>query len=132
MTALAVPGNSGLPDDAFTWRFLGGPEVIEVYDSTFTVNALSKGVLLGADLTMTGATGVGPCFASLAIGGVTFYWDSQSTGEGSGITFAWRGQLPIIGGDQLHWYASQPGSDLSVSSVMWGYVNPRVVTTPHP
>lgn len=128
MTALVVSGNSGLPDDAFPFRFKQGPVPISVFSFSKAFNQMHA-VLLGGDLTMTGAAGIGPCFASMALGGVIFYWDSQSTGEGQGITFAWRGQLPLGHGDVITWAAQQPASDLSVSCVMWGYFLPRIIET---
>lgn len=112
-----------MPELALPWKSLGGPENISTYEHDIVPNAL-RYVVLGIDLTMTGVDTIGPCFCSFAIGGHIFYWDSQSTGEGLGITFGWRGQIPIQKGDVLIIAADQPSTDLVVSSIAWGYCYP--------
>jgi hypothetical protein len=49
-------------------------------------------------------------FASGSGAELAFYYDSQSTGEGLGVWFSWRGALPFHGADALQVYATSSGS----------------------
>lgn len=82
----------------------------------------SGGLLLGVDMTATQANPV-QCFASLQLGtgGPIFYWDSQSTGEGNGITFGWRGQLKIDVSVELICTLTA-ASTITLGIVAWGLV----------
>lgn len=53
--------------------------------------------------------------------GPIFYYDSQSTGEGLGIWFSWRGTLPLAPNDAV----SIKGT--SVSNLAWGGVISGIV-----
>lgn len=46
--------------------------------------------------------------------GAAFYYDSQSTGEGNGIWFSWRGALPLAPTDTLNCVGT------SASNITWG------------
>lgn len=53
------------------------------------------------DITATGAEPV-QCFASVqGVIGEAFYYDSQSTGEGLGVRFTWRGQYALDIGERV-------------------------------
>jgi hypothetical protein len=48
--------------------------------------------------------------------GCTFYYDSQSTGEGNGVWFSWRGALPLALSDQLII------ASVSSATIQWSHV----------
>jgi hypothetical protein len=85
-------------------------------------------VLTGIDTTATQANPV-QCFTNYSLGGSTiFYWESQSTGEGNGVTFSWRGALPLPFGQTLvvdiHAVAT-----IHLAGVAFGYVTPDLGIT---
>lgn len=121
MPAVFVPGLAGMPPDAMPWRYAQGP----FSSSNFGPDAQSGiyFVLLGVDITATQDQPV-QCWVGLAINGNIFYWDSQSTGEGLGVTFAWRGQILIQPGEHLKADCTS-ASTIQWGCVMWGYSLPR-------
>lgn len=58
-------------------------------------------LILGIDWTATQDEPV-QCFTHLLYAGsFLFYWDSQSTGEGLGVRWSWRGALPLAQGQVI-------------------------------
>lgn len=78
-------------------------------------------IITQIDFTATLAEPV-QCFFAAAlwpnslVSGPTFYYDSQSTGEGNGVWFSWRGCLRLDNADAVAIVAS------SASSIVWGGV----------
>jgi hypothetical protein len=71
-------------------------------------------VLTGIDATATQAEPI-QCFfdAQLVYNTseiATFYWDSQSTGEGNGVWFSWRGAIPLALGEGLNLNGTSSGT----------------------
>lgn len=96
---------------------------------TYTPSVGGSGfLLLGVDMTCTQANPV-QCFANCQFGsgGPIFYWDSQSTGEGNGVTFGWRGQLLIPVSTQLI-CALTAASSITMGIIAWG-LRGQLVTT---
>jgi hypothetical protein len=89
-------------------------------------SAASSWIITQLDYTATQAMPV-QCFFAAEVwrnggtSGPTFYYDSQSTGEGNGVWFSWRGALPLAPNDALAVVAS------SVSAIVWGGVVSGVV-----
>jgi hypothetical protein len=48
--------------------------------------------------------------------GPAFYYDSQSTGEGNGVWFSWRGALPVLFEEQVFFEAT------SSATIDWGCI----------
>jgi hypothetical protein len=99
VAALVVAGAAWLPADAIPARLVHKQQAVETdpFYASFGVSTADYGtfVVTHADCTLSGAEPIGPIFASLWIGSVQVYYDSQSTGEGLGVTFAWRGMVPF-------------------------------------
>jgi hypothetical protein len=87
---------------------------------TFTPEAGGSGLLLlGVDWTATQGTGSYNVYAQVASGPI-FYWDSQSIGEGNGVTYAWRGQLIVNPGEQLSCQIVGGSSTAVLGIIAWG------------
>jgi hypothetical protein len=78
-------------------------------------------IVTGIDFTATQAEPV-QCFLAAELwinggtSGPTFYYDSQSTGEGNGVWFSWRGAIPLAPTDAIGIIAT------SASNIVWGGV----------
>jgi hypothetical protein len=77
-------------------------------------------ILLGVDWTASGANPV-QCFTALQLAppGGNFYWDSQSTGEGNGVRWSWRGALLIPHGKTLSCVTIAVAT-INFGGIMWG------------
>jgi hypothetical protein len=80
-------------------------------------------VLLGADMTATQAEPVQVFAHLVGNAGEIFYWDSQSTGEGNGVTFSWRGYYPLEHNDTIDAYVTA-ASGIIMGIVLWGCLVP--------
>lgn len=80
----------------------------------------------GVDWTATQAAPV-HCFTHLELAptGSIFYWDSQSTGEGNGVRWSWRGDLPLEAGEGLRVVGTADGS-IQWGAVAWALIQPRL------
>lgn len=56
----------------------------------------------------------------------SFYYDSQSTGEGLGVYSSWRGELALDPGDVLEVLVTylSGSTSLTVGIAAWGYITP--------
>lgn len=83
-------------------------------------NAFSgTALLLGVDAAATDAEPI-QCFLALGITGCQwFYTDSQSTGEGLGVRWTWRGQIPIYENDVFYYRFSASGP-INFGITAWG------------
>jgi hypothetical protein len=78
----------------------------------------------GIDVCAYGAQPV-HCFANLVSPlGYTFWWDSQSTGEGLGVRWNWRGAIPVRYFQSLT-FSATADANISWGGVMWGQTAPR-------
>lgn len=129
MTALLTP-SSNLYIPATVNRVLAqGQTTGTALTVTYTPSVGgSGGLLLGVDMTCTQANPV-QCFANIQLGsgGPIIYWDSQSTGEGNGVTFGWRGQLYVSPSVHLN-CALTAAASITMGIVVWGLVGQLVTT----
>lgn len=127
MPAVFVPGNSLLPDDSLPWRFVLH-SFVPSGDSSYTYtngdHSESMGLLLGVDVTVTDSISTPQIFLTVDLTGCQFYRDSQTIGEGAGIDFAWRGQLPMYPNEHLNWTLTGTDSHCTVGLTAWGVVGP--------
>lgn len=126
MAALSVPGVTLMGGELRPKRFAAGTSSTSSLEVSYAVGiGQSQILVLGVDITATQAEPVGPLFASAGITDTgPFYWDSQSTGEGLGVTFSWRGQMPVFAGETV--YANISGSSLGavLCAYIWGVIGP--------
>jgi hypothetical protein len=118
MAALVVSGNSLLTDDSFPFIQRGAASSVSSYTTTITGPAHACYLVLGFDFALGPDEPVQTWFTA-ANGSSVFYRDSQSTGEGLGVTYAWRGQLPITSGFGLT-LACTMFSTISLGWIVWG------------
>lgn len=79
-------------------------------------------IILGLDLVAAGAE-PSQCFCSFSVpNNCTIFYDSQSTGEGNGIRFTWRGQIPLGPSESMQVYFS------SAMSITWSYAISGLLT----
>lgn len=109
-------------------RWVATGEVLTTsFDVSFTPPAVqaSTWLLTGVDWTATQAQPV-HCFTHLALGPeiTIFYWDSQSTGEGLGVRWSWRGDLPLFPGDELIIHGDSSAA-IVWSATAWGILAPE-------
>lgn len=105
MSFLLPGAPPALPPDAFEYALIRNSASSNSLSSTFTASNGNKATIVVTSIEMT-ATLVEPsqwyAEAWLNSVGYPFFHDSQSTGEGLGISFYWRGRLIIDNGDSLH------------------------------
>lgn len=83
-------------------------------------------IILGMDATAWG-TSPDQCFAQFYVPTSTSVWyDSQSIGEGLGIRFTWRGQIPIGTSETVSFYFNAASATNWAVSV-WGLLTPHPV-----
>lgn len=76
-------------------------------------------LILGCDIVASGAEPV-QCFVNLQVpAGQQIYYDSQSTGEGLGVRFPYRGQVPVLPNES---FAVQVSSSAAITwyATVWG------------
>lgn len=115
---LALPiENHGKPAILGEWATTG-TSTTQTYHNAGGLQA----ILLGVDWTATNANPV-QCFAHLTYqpSGATFFWDSQSTGEGNGVRWQWRGALPIPVGYGVD-CVTTASATIVLCGVMWGVI----------
>lgn len=107
----------------------GYPAILLDWNTTgtsFSQSATNPGgypwVLLGVDWTATQAEPI-QCFTGMTLTphGGTFFYDSQSTGEGNGVRWQWRGMLVIPYTYELTVFGSASGS-IDWGGVAWGII----------
>lgn len=132
MTALVVPGPGGVPPNSIPQR-LGRQQTTATsltlgYTNPYTGVTV---IVTHIDITATGAEPV-QCFAHAEDDiGVRFYWDSQSTGEGNGVSFNWRG-LYVLSHLESVYAIITAASSIILGATINGYILPPVVTPTSP
>lgn len=72
-------------------------------------------LILGFDAVAQGSEPI-MCFCQFtAPAGIFLYYDSQSTGQGLGVRFQWRGQSPLFTGEAAE------GRGISSGSINWSF-----------
>ena len=92
MAALVVPGPAQPPPGAM-------PKLLGRYNGTASSHTMTftngtrglLAVVTHCDATFTGVSPIQTFFNLVDEIGCIPYWDSQSTGEGNGVTYSWRG-----------------------------------------
>lgn len=81
-------------------------------------------VIEGIDWTASRANPV-QCFTQLVFNtnSAYFFWDSQSTGEGNGVRWSWRGSLALALGDAVT-ILGQASASITWGAIAWGYQLP--------
>lgn len=99
------------------WNVVG-----TAHTQTYTNSGGVPAILLGADWTATQANPV-QCFTQMFYntGGAIFFWDSQSTGEGNGVRWSWRGALIIPAGQGVS-IVTTAVSAITLGGIMWGAI----------
>lgn len=83
-------------------------------------------LICGIDATATGDPSSGPIDCDFTLNGTNFYHDSQSIGEGRGITFSWRGMHILKDLEDLQVFMHLGVNTANVGFLAWGLV----MTTP--
>ena len=124
MPAVFVPGGPYLPPGTFPLRlFSANYSAVASATTTFIneVNALV--IIAGIDAVATNGSAAGPVYTDFFLQGVDFYHDSQSIGEGQGVTFSWRGAHLLEPGEQLDAQMVCISGEIdSMSAVGWGII----------
>lgn len=116
-------GGLSLPLPTFGTPYILGNFNALTSGETFTFSYGLAGVfiLLGVDWAATIEEPV-QCWTGLELNSHGyFWWDSQSTGEGLGVRWQWRGALPMRDGDVFGVYFDAAAS-INVAGVLWGVV----------
>lgn len=124
MAGLTIPSSNALTEGHFGGLFLIHTATTSSF--TYTYNppeAAAMSYVLGVDMVAARATVTTQCFCDMYILTSAFYHDSQSIGEGGGVTFSWRGQIPLISGQTLT-VDGESDSDAHWSVVAWGIWGP--------
>lgn len=103
---------------------LGAGAQNETFEPSSYPNAVYT--LLGIDTVCSGAEPSQITMAFwLGAAATQFYYDSQSTGEGLGVRFSWRGQLPVRAGYPAGITGNViSGPAVDWSGIFWGLVMP--------
>lgn len=97
------------------------------FDFLGAAAAAGTTLVMGMDVVASGAEPV-QCFCALQLPrGVTVFYDSQSTGEGLGVRFTWRGQIPIGGTDEGSVVVRSSGT-IPWAVTVWGITIPGLYT----
>lgn len=121
-----MPGGPGTPEKGFPALFA----IDKSSGSTSRSAGFTNGevgmvyVVTAVDMTCTGAEPV-QCFANITgILGEIIYWDSQSTGEGLGVSFNWRGFYIVEIGNPFH-AAMTSASSIAMGIAINGFKVPQ-------
>lgn len=121
MPAVFVPGGPYIPPGTAPLRLLhvNGTGSSE-FDALQTNTSGRMWVVCGIDAVCTDLGSVSAIECDASVGGVTFYHDSQSIGEGGGVTFAWRGQHQMYPEDDLLVTLKQLDVTTEANVMAWG------------
>lgn len=127
MSTGSDPANGGfwVPDGVFTLF----QDTSASASSSFSMSLPSQlsgsaSLLQGVDVTATGANPI-QCFAHLTSpAGSIFWWDSQSTGEGNGVRWTWRGGLWVRHTQTVTFTGSTASGSINWGGIMWGILIP--------
>ena len=130
MSTAEVPSSNLWIPYSFPRRFISysgtGTNISQTVTNNVFINSMY--VILGCDLVASGSEPV-QCFVNLQIPqGVQVYYDSQSTGEGLGVRFPWRGQIPLFYNDTLEVDVSSNASInwyITVWGLLWSTAVPE-------
>lgn len=122
-----MPSSTGRPSALIRVMDSGqllGANFLATYSVPLTGGSTIR--LQGVDWTATQSFPV-HCFTHLQLqpNGTIFYWDSQSTGEGNGVRWSWRGDLPLGVGDGFQVVGTADGS-IQWGAVAWALIEPRL------
>lgn len=92
------------------------------FDYYAALPAGHNGIILGIDVICTDFPTVSDIVVNYFINNIAFYHDSQTIGEGAGVDYAWRGQLPYLNGEHVKATVVGSAASTTVSCVMWGLV----------
>jgi hypothetical protein len=115
MTATGIASSNLYYPGGVPCRFLSHTELssgntVSVQPSLSNVGSV---LVLGFDAVASGASPV-QCFIDFQVPiGFQVFYDSQSSGEGNGVRFTWRGQAPLMFNERLATKFS------SVSNITW-------------
>lgn len=129
MPAVFVPGGPYLPPGSLPFRPMANDEEGTSSLSSIYTNATpALMVIAGIDVTAQNGSAAGPLFCSCAIGTAVFYWDSQSIGEGGGVTFSWRGAHMLFPDETLTVDLECPSGGVDkMSTLCWALAVPSPV-----
>lgn len=120
MTALSVPSSNALPAKHFGLRLISYHTSAAGFLQSYSPGwGGAMTYCLGIDVTAVQGTSPEQTFVDMLINGSCFYHDSQSIGEGAGVTYSWRGQLPISTGETLTVIGTSADTE-NWSCVAWG------------
>lgn len=132
MSTAEVPSSNLWFDDAFPLRLIS--YAVTSSGGTVTYDTGPEpaplAIILGCDIVASGSEPI-QCFVNLQIPtGIQVYYDSQSTGEGLGVRFPWRGQIPLADGEDVSVQFSSSGS-INWYVTVWGVTGfrPAVIGT---
>lgn len=130
MSFLLPPPAPAVPEGAWPVNFgrFGGLHTSFNIDVTNTHTG-SLWIVTCVDATCTGAEPV-QCFCSMTANSVaTVFYDSQSTGEGVGVSFFYRGQIVLAHSDDLEVLLTSSAT-INMGIAISGYVIPQPPDTP--
>lgn len=120
-----VPGNTLFWPNSLPERFISSSQTgtSGSYQHIPNVNIPGGQLILGIDFVASGSEPIQLFVNAQGPSGIQFYYDSQSTGEGNGVRFVWRGQLPLHASETLsvNWTAS---GSIATYCTAWGLVLP--------
>lgn len=117
-------GPIGLQPIGYPYRIATENRSTSGFSRAYGLITSSPAILCGFDAVAKDAEPT-QCFIYVAVAGVPFYYDSQSTGEGLGIRFTWRGGIPV-GADELITVNFQCSGTVPInySHILWGMAGP--------
>jgi hypothetical protein len=95
---------------------------------TATPSPTGTRLIMGIDVVAAHANPI-QCFVEFRVpSAISVFYDSQSTGQGNGVRFTWRGQVPIGPGETISIVATSSAS-LDWYLQAWGlYISTPMVT----
>lgn len=133
MPAVFVPGGPYIPPNTQQIR-LANSKSTDSDDLVATFDNFTGGlvVICGVDMVIQRDSAGGPYFAHCDIDGALFYWDSQSVGEGRGITFSWRGAQMLFPDETATFHLEVFPDGATKGIVAWGLVAKLPLYLPPP
>jgi hypothetical protein len=96
--------------------------------ATVTPSPSGTRLVMGMDVVAAHANPI-QCFCEFRVpSAISVFYDSQSTGEGNGVRFTWRGQIPISPGESVTIVATSSGS-LDWYITAWGLLIANTMVT---
>lgn len=130
MSTAEVPSSNLWFEGAYALRLVSHSETSTGGSVTFDTgdNPSPRPIILGVDFVASGFEPI-QCFVNLQVPtGIQVYYDSQSTGEGLGVRFPWRGQIPVLDGEDVTAEFSSSGT-INWYVTVWGLASNRLPLT---